>query len=136
MLSATRWSYFILHKSLFCKKSTKISMSSLIFVYGDHFKNKLRLGILLVILIQRLIAKTVNFLFTLMTPSNIAKNNDILCIVNRLYYNMIAIEWFWDSGWHSNILSQKTNKLSVDSRPKRVFSVDYFLDKLIYFFNK
>ena len=83
MLSATRWSYFILHKSLFCKNSTKISMSSLIFVYGDHFKNKLRLVILLMILIQRH-SKKVNFLFTLITPSDLAQKNDILCIVNRL----------------------------------------------------
>ena len=134
MLSATRWSYFILHKSLFCKNSTKISMSSLIFVYGDHFKNKLRLGILLVILIQRLIAKTVNFLFTLMTPSNIAKNSDILCIVNRLYYNMIATEWFWDSGWHSNILSQKTNKLSVEIKAKKSFLSRLFFRQIYLFF--
>ena len=134
MLSATRWSYFILHKSLFCKNSTKISMTSLIFVYGDHFKNKLRLGILLVILIQRLIAKTVNFLFTLMTPSNIAKNNDILCIVNRLYYNMIATEWFWDSGWHSNILSQKTNKLSVEIKAKKSFLSRLFFRQIYLFF--
>ena len=134
MLSATRWSYFILHKSLFCKNSTKISMTSLIFVYGDHFKNKLRLGILLVILIQRLIAKTVNFLFTLMTPSNIAKNSDILCIVNRLYYNMIATEWFWDSGWHSNILSQKTNKLSVEIKAKKSFLSRLFFRPIYLFF--
>ncbi len=134
MLSATRWSYFILHKSLFCKNSTKISMSSLIFVYGDHFNNKLRLGILFVILIQRLIAKTVNFLFTLMTPSNIAKNNDILCIVNRLYYNMVATEWFWDSGWHSNILSQKTNKLSVEIKAKKSFLSRLFFRQIYLFF--
>ena len=134
MLSATRWSYFILHKSLFCKNSTKISMTSLIFVYGDHFKNKLRLGILLVILIQRLIAKTVNFLFTLMTPSNIAKNSDILCIVNRLYYNMIATEWFWDSGWHSNILSQKTNKLSLEIKAKKSFLSRLFFRQIYLFF--
>ena len=134
MLSATRWSYFILHESLFCKNSTKISMSSLIFVYGDHFKNKLRLGILLVILIQRLIAKTVNFLFTLMTPSNIAKNNDILCIVNRLYYNMIATEWFWDSGWHSNILSQKTNRFSVEIKAKKSFLSRLFFRQIYLFF--
>ena len=134
MLSATRWSYFILHKSLFCKNSTKISMTSLIFVYGDHFKNKLRLGILLVILIQRLIAKTVNFLFTLMRSSNIAKNSDILCIVNRLYYNMIATEWFWDSGWHSNILSQKTNKLSVEIKAKKSFLSRLFFRQIYLFF--